>query len=215
MGPPTDFNRRSHAGSSALGRSRAVVTIRGQVAPRLGRAPIKKELLMGAVKENSILIACIGAGAAVVAAFAKPICDTLYPSSSERPAGVHASIDGAPGALITPTPMIADAPPIEGTWKQYVLSEDEGAVLLGTFVVAKVNGEYVISPRSQTEGEQFQNAIGVFDVAYDGNVWTYNTNWGNDEVGNFEFQRVSPTMFEGEIRVAGKLENRTRVVKIE
>ncbi len=168
---------------------------------------------MGAVKENSILIACIGAGAAVVAAFAKPICDSLFPEKPAQPPAVYASTDG-PGSPITPTPM---NPPIEGTWRQFMPS-DNGAEdeLVGTFVVARTpDGAYVISPRAQAEGEQYQNAVGVFDVAYDGHVWTYNTNWGNGEIGNFEFKRVSPTEFAGEIRVAGKLEHRTRVVKIE
>jgi hypothetical protein len=73
----------------------------------------------------------------------------------------------------------------------------------------------VISPRTQSEGERMENSIGVTDVSYDGRGWSFNSNWGKGRVGNFELERLSPTVFEGEIRVAGKFENRTRFVRIE
>ena len=60
---------------------------------------------MGAIRDRSVLIACIGAGSAIVAAFAKPICDTLF-GESPPPAAVAAD-SPAPGAAespITPTP---------------------------------------------------------------------------------------------------------------
>ena len=174
---------------------------------------------MSAVRDRSILIACIGAGAAIVASVAKPVCDSLFPSSRPPQAAIVVTTSGDPATVghspVTPTPTTADADAIVGAWKQYVLSPQEGAVHIATFVVVRSKGEYIISPRTQNEGEQFQNSISVFDVAYDGNVWTYNSNWGGGEIGNFELKRVSPTVFEGEIRVAGKLSNRTRLVKIE
>ena len=168
---------------------------------------------MGAVRDHSILIACIGAGSAVIAAFAKPICDALSPDAPEPgPVAVAAApAEPAPAsASVTPTPG-----GIEGVWKQFIPTTDEGDVYLGTFVVARSNGEYVVSPRTQTEGQRMENSIGIFDVAYDGRSWTFNSNWGGGRIGNFELQRVSPTVFEGEIRIAGKLENRTKLVKIE
>ena len=98
----------------------------------------KEARAMGAVRDHSILIACIGAGSAIVAAFAKPICDAVRPttrSRGRRPSPPRRRRAGATAATpITPTP---DGPPIEGTWKQYILSQDEGAVYLGTFVVAR------------------------------------------------------------------------------
>jgi len=164
---------------------------------------------MGVVRDRSVLIACIGAGAAVFAAFAKPLCDALLP---DRPA-TTATTD-ADDRDITPTPM-TKTHGIEGAWKQYVLTEDEGAVYMSTFVVSSGEDGYVISPRSQVEGERFQTSLGVFDVAYDGDRWSYNSNWGDGEVGNFELARVSPTVFEGDIRLAGKLLRRTRLVKVQ
>ncbi|HMO85674.1 MAG TPA: hypothetical protein PKC18_12235 [Lacipirellulaceae bacterium] len=160
-------------------------------------------------RDRSILIAVIGAGGAIAAAFAKPVADRfLGPAAPPAP---HAAA-AAPEARfdVTPTPG-----GIEGAWKQYVLSPDEGDVYLGTFVVSRHRGEYIVSPRTQPEGERLQNTLGVFDVSYDGARWTFNSNWGGGEVGNFSLTRQSPTEFVGEIRVAGRLSNRTRFVKIE
>lgn len=165
---------------------------------------------MGVMKDHSVLVACIGGGAAIVAAFAKPISEALFGDAPQPAPPAVVAADPYPETPITPTPQT-----IEGAWKQYILTADEGDVYLGTFVVSRNRGEYVISPRAQTEGERMQNSLGVFDVAYSGDAWTFNSNWGGGEVGNFELRRKSPTMFEGEIRVAGQLENRTRFVKIE
>lgn len=168
---------------------------------------------MGAVRDRSLLIACIGAGSAIVAAFAKPIIDaftTEGPVSQPLVAAAPINSGGPADSPVTPMPG-----GIEGAWKQYIVTKDEGDVYLGTFVVARSHGEYVISPRTQVEGERYQDSIGVFDVSYDGKSWTFNSKWDDGDVGNYELRRVSPTVFEGEIRVAGKMENLTRVVKIE
>ena len=59
---------------------------------------------MGAVRDHSILIACIGAGSAVIAAFAKPIVDALTPHTPEPgpKAVIAAPADPTPQ---TPTPV--------------------------------------------------------------------------------------------------------------
>lgn len=164
---------------------------------------------MGVFKERQVLIALIGATSAVIAAFAKPICSTLFSDEDKpRPAAVAANVDEP----ITPTPT---TPSIEGAWKQFVLLPDEGPVYLGTFVVSRLRGDYIVAPRTQQEGERYVNTLGVFDVSYDGQQWSFNSNWGGGEVGNFDLKRMSPTVFEGEIRIAGQLSNRTRFVKIE
>jgi hypothetical protein len=183
---------------------------------------------MGMPKDKGVLIACIGATSAIVAAFAKPICAVLFEDDDKPRAAAVAADNNRPlttpladsgrAALngdepITPTPS---APSIEGAWKQYVLVDGTEPVYLGTFVVSRYKGEWVISPRSQSEGANLVNTLGIFDVAYDGQHLSFNSNWGQDQgVGNFELARISPTVFEGEIRIAGQLSNRTRLVKIE
>jgi hypothetical protein len=162
---------------------------------------------MGVSKDRPVLIAVIGATSAIVAAFSKPICSALFSDEDKPKAAAVAGVEP-----ITPTP---GEPTIEGAWKQYVFVPEEGPVYLGTFVVSKFRGDYVVSPRAQEEGERYVNTLGVFDINYTGQQWSFNSNWGGGEVGNFELKRVSPTVFEGEIRVAGQLSNRTRFVKIE
>ena len=175
---------------------------------------------MGA-KDRGILIACIGAVSAILAAFAEPICaiftDSDKPavasSDAPNPPGTQRPLAFDPAQPITPTP---NTPTIEGAWKQYAIVPEMDPVYLGTFVVSRYKGEWVMSPRTQTEGDDRVNTLGIFDVSYDGQRWTFNSNWGQTEgVGNFELDRVSPTVFEGEIRVAGRIPNRTRWVKVE
>ena len=165
---------------------------------------------MQALRDKSVHIALIGAIAAVLAAVAAPICSKLLSSDSSPPA-----------AGTTPTSgLAAESPvdpgvPIEGTWKQWVYDETGTAVELGAFVVTRRQGEYVISARRQNESERIMNTIGIFDVQYDGTLWTFNSNWGKGKVGNFRLQRQTDIVFEGEIIVPGEIPNRTKWVKIE
>jgi hypothetical protein len=163
---------------------------------------------MESLRDKSVHIALIGAIAAILAAVAAPICSKLLSSDSSQPA-----------AAVTPTsgiesPVVAGIP-IEGTWKQWVYDETQTPVELGAFVVSRQRGEYVISARRQNESERIMNTIGIFDVQYDGSLWTFNSHWGKGKVGNFHLQRQTDTVFEGEIRVAGEKPNRTKWVKIE
>jgi hypothetical protein len=161
--------------------------------------------------EKSVLIALIGAVSAIVAAVAAPICSTLLSSDSPQPAAAATPTSIAIAAESPVTPGV----PIEGTWKQWVYDETGTPVEIGAFVVSRQRGEYVISARRQNEGERIMNSIGIFDVQYDGALWTFNSNWGKGEVGNFHLERQTDTVFEGEIRVAGQIPNRTKWVKIE
>jgi hypothetical protein len=159
--------------------------------------------------EKSVLIAIIGAVAAIVAAIAAPICSTLLSSDSPQPTAAAAT--PAPRGIADESPGV----PIEGTWKQWVYDETGTPVEIGAFVVSRQRGEYVISARRQNEGERIMNSIGIFDVQYDGALWTFNSNWGKGEVGNFHLERQTDTVFEGEIRIAGQMPNRTKWVKVE
>jgi len=151
-------------------------------------------------RERPVLIAVIGAIAAVAAAIATPICSRLLSSDSPPPA---AELPVSPGI------------PIEGTWKQWVYDETGTPVEIGAFVVTRQRGEYVIGARRQNESERILNSLGIFDVQYDGTLWTFNSNLGKGEVGNFHLERQTDTVFEGEIRVADRIPNRTKWVKIE
>jgi hypothetical protein len=154
-------------------------------------------------KDRQLLIACIGGISAIIAAFAAPIWTTFF--SSPAPPAAE--------ALVNDT---LSRPPLEGAWKQYVTHPVRGdEVHLGTFVVSKYKGEYAISARAQVEAPDHQNSLAIYDVRYDGQHLSFNSNWGNGQIGNFEMERTSPSEFKGVIYVAGQPGNHTRFVKIE
>lgn len=160
--------------------------------------------------EKSVVIALIGAVSAVVAAVAAPICATLL-SDDTPPAPAVAATGPAPADESPVTP----GAPIEGTWRQWVYDEAGTPVEIGDYVVTRRRGEYFISARRQQEGERILNSIGIYDVVYNGELLTFNSNWGGGNVGAFHLQRQTDVCFEGEIRVAGQIPNRTKLVKIE
>lgn len=105
---------------------------------------------------------------------------------------------------------------ILGTWKQYGYNTETSQwQYLGTFDVAKVNGNYIISAREQQESPTVINSLGTFDVQSDGMIWKFNSNWGNGVVANFELQRVSDTVFEGMINVEQQQQGKTKFVRIQ
>jgi hypothetical protein len=162
--------------------------------------------------DKSVLIAIISAISAIVAAFAAPLCANLF-SDKEKT---------APRVAVVPLPsnesLSAPVPgtlPIEGVWKQWCFDEANTPVEIGTFIVIRQGGEYVMGARAQVEEQRIQNSIGIFNVTYDGKLWTFNSNLGGGDVGNFYLERKTETVFEGEIRVADKPTNRTKWVKIQ
>ena len=105
---------------------------------------------------------------------------------------------------------------ILGTWQQFgFLPATSQWEYLGTFVVAKANGVYAMSAREQREDPQFVNSIGIFDVQSDGTSWTFNSNWGRGDVGNFLLQKVSSTVFEGTASVGARVVGRTKWVRVQ
>jgi hypothetical protein len=170
---------------------------------------------MQTFRDKSLTIALIGAISAILAAVAAPICSKLLSDTSQPAAATTPTSAVAPKSPVAAESPVAAGIPIEGTWKQWVYDETGTPVELGAFVVARQRGEYVISARRQHESERIMNTIGIFDVQYDGSLWTFNSHWGKGKVGNFHLQRQTDTVFEGEILVAGELPNRTRWVKIE
>ena len=77
---------------------------------------------MGDYTDQAVLIAFIGATSAIVAAFAKPICSTLFDDEGQPRRRRWPATRREP---ITPTPSV---PSIEGAWKQYVLVRGRAGV---------------------------------------------------------------------------------------
>lgn len=113
-----------------------------------------------------------------------------------------------------PKPSAGDV--ILGTWQQYGwIPATQQWDYFGTFVVARNNGAYTMSAREQREDPQLLNSIGIFDVQSDGTTWTFNSNWGRGDVGNFSLQKLSNTLFEGDISVRSQVVGRTKWVRIQ
>jgi hypothetical protein len=163
-------------------------------------------------RDKSVLIAVIGAGSAIVAAIAAPFCSTLLSHKDVAPALIALATRQSTEQVVTPTPS---TPSIEGTWKQWCFDESNIPVEIGTFIVTRQGGEYVMGARVQVEERRIQNSIGIFNVEYDGQLWTFNSNLGGGDVGNFHLERKTDTVFEGEIRIADKAPNHTKWVKIQ
>ena len=162
--------------------------------------------------DKSVLIAVIGACSAIIAALAAPLCSTLLSHKNETPAIIALAPRQPTEQVVTPTPS---TPSIEGIWKQWCFDKSNIPVEIGTFIVTRQGGEYVMGARVQVEEWRVQNSIGIFNVEYDGKLWTFNSNLGGGDVGNFHLERKTDTVFEGEIRVADKAPNRTKWVKIQ
>ena len=162
--------------------------------------------------DKSVLIAVIGASSAIIAAFAAPLCSKLLSDKNETPTILALAPPRPTEQVLSSTPR---TPSIEGTWKQWCFDESNIPVEIGTFIVTRQGGEYVMGARVQVEERRIQNSIGIFNVEYDGKLWTFNSNLGGGDVGNFHLERKTDTVFEGEIRVADRAPNRTKWVKIQ
>jgi hypothetical protein len=162
--------------------------------------------------DKSLLIAVIGACSAIIAAVAAPLCSTLLSNEDETPTPIVLAPRQPTERIIIPTHSTLS---LEGTWKQLCFDESNIPVEIGTFIVSRQGGEYVMGARVQVEEQRIQNSIGIFNVEYDGKLWTFNSNLGGGDVGNFHLERKTDTVFEGEIRVADKAPNRTKWVKLQ
>jgi hypothetical protein len=148
----------------------------------------------------------------------------LYPDLQPKPTANREEPPASSAAFQTPQaaavitashPEAAPGDVILGVWRQYVYVDPDQLRPLGTFAVGKRGGEYTMAAREQVESADLLNSIGIFDVASDGELWTFNSNWGQGRVGNFELRRMSPTVFEGDVKYLGQVVSRNRWVKVE
>ena len=158
-----------------------------------------------------------GEGTSVPAAAAQP--PPVQPASNaparaELPPAQPAVMRSEPvqAASLLPSDVPGDV--IIGAWRQYLYVGSEELRFLGTFVVGKSNGVYTMAAREQVEAADVINSIGIFDVACDGEIWTFKSNWGQGRVGQFVLQRVSPTIFDGSVYFDGGVAA-NRWIKVE
>ena len=112
----------------------------------------------------------------------------------------------------SPSPPIA---PIIGVWKQYFYDPYGKLVYGGTYRVTKQKENYVMYEEEHLKASNIVNSLGLFDVAYDGDLWTFKSDWGNGLIGHFRLRRVSDSIFEGESLLHGRIRDKNKWVRIE
>jgi hypothetical protein len=139
----------------------------------------------------------------------------LLPNPAAAPPAIEPPPYMPPQTVYVPPPK-APGDVIIGVWKQYVQApESTQWQYVGTFDVAKSNGNYTMSAREQRESPEVVNSIGIFDVQSDGQTWRFNSNWGGGAVGNFTLQRISDTVFEGAASIENQPRNPNKWVRIQ
>src|SRR2546430_485454 len=115
----------------------------------------------------------------------RPIFSTLHSHEDETTTLIALAPRQPTEQIITPTPSAAS---IEGIWKQWCFDESNIPVEISTFIVTRQGGEYVMIARVQVEEQRIQNSIGIFNVEHDGKLWTFYSNLGGGDLGNFHLE---------------------------
>jgi hypothetical protein len=83
-----------------------------------------------------------------------------------------------------------------GEWAQFVLLNDVWRPL-GVYRVEEAGGEYRMSPVKQTEGPDVITSKGLSDVKLSGEDWSFKSDWGKGDVGQFRLRRAAPGVYLG------------------
>lgn len=105
--------------------------------------------------------------------------------------------------LLSPdqTPSVAADTPV-GLWEQYVL-EGGRLVYLGSFEVLPDGTDYQVRGVEVSCFAYPQENLRAFDHVYDGQHWSYSSDWHEYGIARFELERVGPDRFEGWASVDG------------
>lgn len=102
---------------------------------------------------------------------------------------------------------------LAGIWEQYAVVDSETDIYLGEFAVSRLGDEYQMSARTQVQHPLIINSLGIFDVEYDGDIWTFRSDWGDGNIGRFVLERESEDVFEGHAWLGDEPGPRTRWVR--
>jgi hypothetical protein len=83
-----------------------------------------------------------------------------------------------------------------GTWQQYVIA-DGHPVYLATFSFEKVGDDFAVTPLDVAPCTFPQADFRTFGHRYDGRHWSFNSDWHEYGIANFELDKVDPGRFEG------------------
>lgn len=98
------------------------------------------------------------------------------------------------GSTSLQPPTRAETP--AGTWQQFAIADGE-PVYLATFTFREVDGDFEVDPLDVAPCTQPQADFHTFDHHYDGQGWTFQSDWHQYGVARFELQKVAENRFEG------------------
>jgi hypothetical protein len=83
-----------------------------------------------------------------------------------------------------------------GVWQQYVIADGQ-PVYLATFAFQKSGSDYEVSAVDVAPCTFPQSGFRTFGHQYDGVRWTFNSDWHEYGVAQFELEKVDTNRFEG------------------
>lgn len=112
-----------------------------------------------------------------------------------------------PAETETPPENRADKAPrdIIGTWKQYASKDGVATQYLGTFLVSRRDGRYVMDYTEKTDAPNVRDTLGISDITFEGTDWTFSSTWGENDIGYFSLRRVSDVLFVGTVSRNGQI----------
>ena len=84
-----------------------------------------------------------------------------------------------------------------GDWQQYVFADGAWRGLGVYRVALSDGGDYRMDPVSQSQDPGVTTSKGLSEVKFSGGAWSFNSDWGNGDVGEFRLQRIAPGLYAG------------------
>jgi hypothetical protein len=142
----------------------------------------------------------------------------VLPQLRPKDADSQTSKSGVSAAeAIVPAIRIEDLPKdhLVGRWRQYDVDGLGNTRYLSTVLVSKHDHDYIMAIAGVAADPDVGSSRGVFDVRYDGTTWTFNSDWGNGQIGMFILRDVAPDVFEGQVYLNGAVVGRSRWTRAE
>ena len=84
-----------------------------------------------------------------------------------------------------------------GEWQQFIWTRDGNWRAVGTFLVYLQDGVYHMRPIEQEKAPDLVNSRGLSDLHYNETRWTFNSDWGDGNIGVFRLTRIEPGVYAG------------------
>ena len=98
--------------------------------------------------------------------------------------------------VILPGAAQAQTERVTGEWAQFIL-DNEVWRPLGVYRVEQADDGYRMTPVRQAEGPSVTPSRGLSDVRFSGEDWSFNSDWGDGNVGQFRLRRAAPSVYLG------------------